>query len=238
MNERVYPIEQIYVGNYQGKIKVVHYEEKLGYINLSSRKSAARFSEKFNEKFQCISLLRDFLKNNGLEALIINKDGNCKQYFKFQETYYIMKVLERRILFSQSNVQRIHFTSLHLAQIISDLLGFNITITPNTEYSFSEKLYISEVLVSGQKLDLFKKILISFIEVSLISGDSVVFTYEVGNRDYRISRSLNNAKIPQDGMINQNVFSVSLDENGKIKVNDVDIQEYVDEKGFQKTIKF
>ena len=149
-----------------------------------------------------------------------------------------MKITERKLLLSQSTLQKIHFASTHLSQIISDLLGLNVTVKPNSKYRFSDKLDISTVLVPAKKLEMFKGSLISFIEASLLSDDSAYFTYEVGNRDYRISRSLNNARIPQDGRIKQNIFSVSLDEKGKIAVNGKNIKDYFYEESFQKIIKF
>ena len=238
MKEKVYPLEQIYVGRYQGKIKAVYLDEKLGYFNLSNRNSANHFNEKFSDNFETMTLLDEFLKKYGLDVLLIDKDGNKKQYLRIQEINYIMKITERKLLLSQSTLQKIHFASTHLSQIISDLLGLNVTVKPNSKYRFSDKLDISTVLVPAKKLEMFKGSLISFIEASLLSDDSAYFTYEVGNRDYRISRSLNNARIPQDGRIKQNIFSVSLDEKGKIAVNGKNIKDYFYEESFQKIIKF
>ena len=80
--------------------------------------------------------------------------------------------------------------------------------------------------------------MLDYVQASLIADKSIRLVFEVGARDYRITRSLNKAKILQSNKLNQNIFSLSANLEGSIKVNDVDIKEIPKEQGFQKTIKY
>ena len=167
--------------------------------------------------------------------LIVDSNGNPKQYLNVEEIKYILNILERRLSMPQIMIQRSNVISSNIVNIVSDLLGLNIS-EPSTPFKFKEQFDINEILTSAKKLKLFKKYLLEYIQASLIAEKRIRLVYEVGARDYRITRSLNKAKIASSSRLNQNIFSLDADLEGKIKVNDVDIKEYP--KEFQKTIKF
>ena len=135
--------------------------------------------------------------------------------------------------------QRNHIISNNMSNIVSDLLGLNIS-NPSTPFKFSERLGTQEVIVPAKKLVLFKKSLLEYIKASLLVEPSLIITYGKDGQDYRVARSLRKAKIIQTEQMKNNAFSVNVSREGRLRVNDIDINEYQrkTESGFQKTFKF
>ena len=233
MPEKKYPVDSLCFGLVDDKKKIAFLDD-FGVYH-STNLSNARADVIFNEKFKYISSLKEALVKHDLNMLIVDSNGNPKQYLNVEEIKYILNILERRLSMPQIMIQRSNVISSNIVNIVSDLLGLNIS-EPSTPFKFKEQFDINEILTSAKKLKLFKKYLLEYIQASLIAEKRIRLVYEVGARDYRITRSLNKAKIASSSRLNQNIFSLDADLEGKIKVNDVDIKEYP--KEFQKTIKF
>ncbi len=233
MPEKKYPVDSLCFGLVDDKKKIAFLDDFGVYHNTNLFN--ARADVIFNEKFKYISSLKEALVKHDLNMLIVDSNGNPKQYLNIEEIKYILNILERRLSMSQIMIQRSIVISSNIVNIVSDLLGLNIS-EPSTPFKFKEQFDINEILTSAKKLKLFKKYLLEYIQASLIAEKRIRLVYEVGARDYRITRSLNKAKIASSSRLNQNIFSLDADLEGKIKVNDVDIKEYP--KEFQKTIKF
>lgn len=230
-----YPIDNLYLGLVDEKKKVAFLDDHGVYHNVHP--TSAKLDALFDGKFKLVSSLKEVLTQNELSALVIDSNGNPKQYLNIEEIKYLLNVLERKLSMSQMMLQRSNIISNNVVNVVSDLLGLNIS-SPATPFKFYEKFDINEILISAKKLKLFKKYLFEYVQSSLIAEKNVRLVFEVGARDYRITRSLNKAKILQGNKLNQNIFSVAVDLEGHIKVNDVDIKEYPKEQGFQKTIKY
>ena len=233
MPEKKYPVDSLCFGLVDDKKKIAFLDDFGVYHNTNLFNDRADVI--FNEKFKYISSLKEALVKHDLNMLIVDSNGNPKQYLNIEEIKYILNILERRLSMSQIMIQRSIVISSNIVNIVSDLLGLNIS-EPSTPFKFKEQFDINEILTSAKKLKLFKKYLLEYIQASLIAEKRIRLVYEVGARDYRITRSLNKAKIASSSRLNQNIFSLDADLEGKIKVNDVDIKEYP--KEFQKTIKF
>ena len=233
MPEKKYPINSLCFGLVDDKKKIAFLDDFGVYhsTGLTNIKTDAIF----NEKFKYISSLKEALVKHDLNMLIVDSNGNPKQYLNVEEIKYILNILERRLSMSQIMIQRSNVISSNIVNIVSDLLGLNIS-EPSTPFKFKEQFDTNEILTSAKKIKLFKKYLYEYVQASLIAEKRIRLVYEVGARDYRITRSLNKAKITSNSRLNQNIFSLDADLEGKIKVNDVDIKEYP--KEFQKTIKF
>ena len=186
------------------------------------------------DNYKIIGSFDELIKSNGLSLLITDSNGNPKRYLNADEINFLSKILKRKLSYSQQIKQKNHVISVNIVNIVSDLLGLNVKINPSTPYKFEEIFDINEILVSAKKLKTFKKAMINYINASLIGDRNISITYEVGERDYRISRSLETANIVQTPRLKQNTFSLSF-LNGKLEINNRDIKEY---QGFQKTIKF
>lgn len=230
-----YPIDSLYLGLVDDKRKVAFLDENGIYHSTYLVSSTA--DANFNNKFKVVSLFEEILKQNGLDVLITDSNGNLKQYLSIEEIKYLLEILRRKLTLPQITIQRSNIISNNVVNIVSDLLGLNIS-APSTPFKFQEKFDINEILVSAKKIKLFKKYLLDYVQATLIADKSIRLVFEVGARDYRITRSLNKAKILQSNKLNQNVFSLSANLEGSIKVNDVDIKEIPKEQGFQKTIKY
>ena len=231
---KTYSINDLYFGLVDDKRRIGILDKEGIYHNFYYVSQKA--DEAFNEKFKVIASLKDILIKTGLDVLLLDKNGNPKEFLKSEEIRYLLNILERRLSMSQVILQRSNVISSNVVNIVSDLLGLNVS-TPATPFKFQEKFDINEILISAKKLKQFKKYLFDYVQASLIAEKSVRLVFEVGARDYRIARSLNKAKIIQSSRLNQNIFSVDANLEGRIKVNDVDIKEYPKEKGFKKTIK-
>ena len=231
---KTYSLNDLYFGLIDGKRRIGVLNKEGIYHNFYCVSNKA--NESFNEKFEIIAPLKEILAEIGLDALLLDKNGNPKEFLKKEEVKYLLNVLEHRMSMPQAIVQRSHVISSNVVNIVSDLLGLNVSM-PATPFKFQEMFDIKEILVSAKKLKQFKKYLYGYVQSSLIAEKNIRLVFEVGARDYRIARSLNKAKIIQSNRLNQNIFSVDANLEGQIKVNDIGIKEYIKDQGFQKTIK-
>lgn len=220
-----YPVQSLYLVAIDDNQIVAYLDDHNNCFDIYSNKI---------DNYKIIGSFDELIKSNGLSLLITDSNGNPKRYLNADEINFLSKILKRKLSYSQQIKQKNHVISVNIVNIVSDLLGLNVKINPSTPYKFEETFDINEILVSAKKLKTFKKALINYINASLIGDRNISITYEVGERDYRISRSLETANIVQTPRLKQNTFSLSF-LNGKLEINNRDIKEY---QGFQKTIKF
>lgn len=223
-----YPIDSLFLITVNGIKKIVYQD-----------KSKKCYDLDFNEinDFKFIDYFEEILKDNELDLLITDISGNPKKNYTKEEINFLFKILERKASLSQQNLQRKQIISVNVANIISDLLGLNIKISSNTPFKFDDLLGVDEVLVSARKLKLFKMNMVKYLRASLIEEEKLSIKYTDEEKDYRVTRSLSKAGIKETERLTKNTFSITLS-NGKLRINDVDIQKYQKDQGFQKTIKF
>lgn len=223
-----YPIDSLFIVMVDGIKKIVYKDVSNRYYDLDSNE--------IND-FKFIDYFEEILKENELDLLITDISGNPKKNYTKEEINFLFKILERKASLSQQNLQRKQIISVNVANIISDLLGLNIKISSNTPFKFDDLLGVDEVLVPARKLKLFKMNMIKYLRASLIDEEKLSIKYDDVEKDYRVTRSLNKAGIKETERLSKHTFSVTLS-NGKLRINDVDIQKYQKDQGFQKTIKF
>lgn len=230
-----YAVERLYLGNLNGKLKIAYLlENKIGgcaFVN-------PNYVIEHLDDFEIIDQILPVLKQNDLDILLTDVNGNVKNGLSVNEISYLLKILERKINSSLANAKKTETLSRNVACIISDLLGFNVEVNPDS-FDFSD-IINSEILISAKKLSLFKRYMKDYTQASLIAENTIILSCTEDGRDYRISRALNKAHIPLTEKLRANTFSLRVDRSGKITVNGSDLEEYKREKdvGFQKVIKF
>lgn len=230
-----YAVDRLYCGNLNGKLRIAYLlENKIGgnaFVN------PGQIVERL-DNFEILDQLAIVLKQNDLDILITDVNGNAKNKLSLEEIAYLLKILDRKINLSLVTAKKADALSKNVACVISDLLGFNVNVNPST-YDFSG-IMNNEILISAKKLSLFKRYMKDYTQASLIAENTLIFSCTTDSRDYRISRALNKARIPLTKKLCANTFSLRVDRSGKIMVNGSDLDDYKKEKevGFQKVIKF
>ena len=222
---KCYPIQSLYLIATNSSEIVAYLDDFNNCFDIHSNKI---------ENYKIIGSFEELIKSNDLNLLIVDKNGNPKRNLTVDEINYLLKILKFKLSISQQIKQRNHAICVSIVNIVSDLLGLNVKTNPNTPYKFESEFDINEILVPASKLRLFKKAMIDYINTTLIVDRNISITYEDGERDYRIIRSLNKAGIKESERLAHNTFSLSLS-NGKLEINDRDIKEY---QGFQKIKKY
>lgn len=224
-----YPIEQLYLIDINGK-KVIALLDENECVEVNSGKKIVNY--------RIIDSLKNILIAQNLEIFIIDINGNLKDVLNISDIQFLYQVLQKKLTLSVAALQRIKVLSNNITNIISDLLGLNVTVNPNTQFNLANSFDIAEVVVSAKKLAKFKYYLSKYLRAYLIANKNVEVIYEVGSRDYRITKALNEAKIMVSESIKQNIFTLSTTVDGKILVNGIDIRKININQGFQKTINF
>lgn len=229
-----YPLEELYIGILNKKLEIVHANKKdVGYyykfLNHESLNNDIN-----NEKVEIIDPLKNYLDKIGLDVLLIKADGSYEPNLTIQELDFILNNINKINKLLPQDKKKIELISEHLVQAASELLGINTSIHPNN-YHLNEDFMISEIIVSAKKESTFKKNLFNFIKASFLTEEKVMLVKASEFMDYRISRSLNIARIPKEGM-ESNEFDLQGNINGEITVNGKNINNKID-KGFQKKIK-
>ncbi len=233
---KTYPLEQLYLGYYNGKITVALLNDE--FENRYSDVFSGRMYN-LDKKFEMISSFLTTLTENNLDILLTDADGIQQQQLSSAKINDLLKILERKRTLNQVIVQKNQIISTNVSNIVSDLLGLNIS-NPSTPFNFSEKLGTTEIIVPAKKLTIFKKYLLEYIKASLLTNPSLILTYNQTGQDYRIARSLKKAKIIQTKQMKNNQFSINVSKEGKLRINDIDINDYQRKQdlGFQKTFRF
>lgn len=180
----------------------------------------------------------DVLKANNLDILLTDIDGNQYKELNIEQINDFIKIMDRKKSLTQVNNGKNQIISNRTVNIISDLLGLNIS-NSILYFKLSEILGITEVVVSANKLAKFKRKLFEYIKASLLSDADIELIYEFEKKDYRIVNSLKAAKIIQTPQMKENNFIVSVSKSGKIKINNFEITSFFkqSEAGFQKKLK-
>ena len=223
-----YLIEQLYLIDINGK-KVIALFDDSECIEIKTGKKI--------ENYKIIDSLKNILINQNLDIFIVDVNGNLKEVLNIDEIEFLYQVLQKKLSFSQTGLQRIQSLSNNITNIISDLLGLNVTINPNTPFNLVGLFDITEVVVSAKKLVQFKYYLAKYIRAYLIANKNIEITYEVGARDYRVTKALNKSKIMISENIRKNIFTLTVTD-GKIFINGIDVKKININQGFQKTINF
>lgn len=234
---KLYPLDQLYLVRFNKKptVSILVEGQKSHFVDVFS----GNIYNSLDSGFEIVSSFLEALKENNLDILLTDSDGTQKQQLSLAKITDLLKLLERKRTLNQVMEQRNHIISNNMSNIVSDLLGLNIS-NPSTPFRFSERLGTQEVIVPAKKLVLFKKSLLEYIKASLLVEPSLIITYGKDGQDYRVARSLRKAKIIQTEQMKNNAFSVNVSREGRLRVNDIDINEYQrkTESGFQKTFKF
>ena len=231
---KTYPLDHLYFAHHNGKDAVALLINDLEnvYVNISS-------GHIMDKNAEIVSSFLTVLKENNLDILLTDVDGNQQQRLSVARINDLLKILERKWTLNQVVEHRNQIISNNVSNIVSDLLGLNIS-TPSTPFRFSEKLGTTEIVVQAKKLELFKKFLLEYIKASFLTSHSIILSNGKDGQDYRVSRSLKKAKIIRTEQMKNNTFSVNVNKDGKLKINDVDINDYQRKQdlGFQKTFRF
>lgn len=230
--KRSFPLEKLYLISYNKKITV-------GVIGVGNRIVDVfnELHDSSNTKFEIKALFLDVLKEYNLDILLTDSNGNQMQKISITKVVDLLKLLDKKQFLNQTD-EKNKIISNNAANIISDLLGINIS-KPSTNFNFSESLGTKEIIVSARKLKLFKQFLAKYIEIHLLAEPNVIMTYSKDGQDYRIVRALKLAKIKQTEQMKENTFTLIVNKEGKLKINDLDINEYrhKQDSGFQKVFK-
>ena len=224
-----YPIEQLYLIDINGKKIIALFDDNECFEINSGKKI---------ENYKIIDSLKNILIAQNLDIFIIDINGNLKEVLNINDIEFLYQVLQKKLSLPVASLQRMQALSNKLANIISDLLGLNVTVNPSTPFNFVNSFDITEVVVSAKKLAQFKFYLSKYLRAYLIANKSVEIIYEVGARDYRINRALNKSRIMISEKIKENIFSIAVMPDGKIMINGIDIRKINVNQGFQKTINF
>lgn len=228
-----YPLEQLYLVKLNNKMNVglISEGQKNYFVDVFSGRT-------YEYGYEIVSSFLEALKKNNLDILLTDSDGSQQHQLSLLKIDDLLKILERERNLNLVLKQRNQVISNNVSNIISDLLGINISHS-STPFKFGERLGTQEIIIPAKKSILFKKFLLEYIKASLLVEPNIILTYEKKGQDYRIARSLRKAKIIQTEQMKSNSFSVMVSKEGKIRVNDLDINDYLgkQELGFQKIFK-
>lgn len=222
---KIIPLDILYIGQINNTIKTVCLEQNGSYYDVSLNKlSNAKIIKSFEEA----------IKENGLELLVTDQNGNLKQYLTKDEINLLFKTLNRKLMLNSQIVHKIYSLSSSLTNIICDLLGLNVLIRPNTNYKLARRFDVNEIVVSAKKLRLFKKSLVDYISAMIISKQDISLTYDQIERSKQIISCLNKAGIVENENLKDNTFSFIYKE-GRLTINE---DPFTKDKELQKIIKF
>lgn len=226
-----YPLDRLYFIEINGYKKVaISYEmsNKTGYRSLDS--------STISYKVDIIDTLQNVLKENNLEVLLIGPNGNIKQALTNDDIFNIEDAVRKATKLTQEQSLKLDQISFKLVDMTSDLLGFNVSVNPSTNLKLNERFDIIDVVVSAQKLNIFKNTLYNFVKSSFLTEQSVILLNNGEALDYRVSRALRVAKIDRE-KIKENTFNLLGRNDGSVEINGILEKEDVKVSGFQKRIK-
>ena len=182
---KLYPLDQLYLVRFNKKttVSILVEGQKSHFVDVFS----GNIYNSLDSDFEIVSSFLEALKENNLDILLTDSDGTQKQQLSLAKITDLLKLLERKRTLNQVMEQRNHIISNNMSNIVSDLLGLNIS-NPSTPFKFSERLGTQEVIVPAKKLVLFKKSLLEYIKASLLVEPSLIITYGKDVHDYRVER--------------------------------------------------
>ena len=177
-------------------------------------------SEGINYKVEVIDSLQNTLKENDLEVLLLNPNGEQKQYLSSDDIDFIEYTIKKREKITEYDSSKYSKISSKMVNIACDLLGFNISVNPSTNLNLNNRFNINEVIVSASKLKIFKNTLYHFVSSSLLTEQSIILLNNGTGLDYRISRALKVAKIDKE-KIKENTCNLLGRKDGSIEINGI-----------------
>lgn len=229
-----YPLEELYIGLFNKRLEIFH-ANKMPVGVYYKFVTHEFLNNGTNSEVDIIDPLKNYLEAIGLDVLLIKADGNYEKKLTQEEIDFLLNNIYKLKKLLPQDVKKIEMVSEHLVQATSELLGINTSLHPNN-YHLSNSFNINEVIVSAKKESTFKNNLFNFIKASFLTEQTVIIVNESEFMDYRISRSLNVAKIPKSLEMKSNQFEMRGNINGDILVNGKNINDKID-NGFQKKIK-
>ena len=229
-----YPLEELYIGLFNKRLEIFHANKMP--VGVHYKFVTHEFlNNGANSEVDIIDPLKNYLEAIGLDVLLIRADGNYEKNLTQEEIEFLLNNIYKLRKLLPQDVKKIETVSEHLVQATSELLGINASLHPNN-YHLNNDFNINEIIVSATKESIFKHNLFNFIKASFLTEQTVILVNESEFMDYRISRSLNVAKIPKSLEIKANGFNMRGNINGDITVNGKSINDKID-NGFQKKIK-
>lgn len=222
---KIIPLDILYIGQINNTIKTVCLEQNGSYYDVSLNKLS---------NVKIIKSFEEAIKENGLELLVTDQNGNLKQYLTKDEINLLFKTLNRKLMLNSQIVHKIYSLSSSLTNIICDLLGLNVLIRPNTNYKLARRFDVNEIVVPAKKLRLFKKSLVDYISAMILSKQDISLIYETTERSKQIISCLNKAGIVENENLRNNTFSF-IYKDGRLTINE---DPFTKDKELQKIIKF
>ena len=201
-----YQISSLFLSEINGTKKIIFQNNDDEFLDLNYQKIS---------NFKIIGCLKDVLEKNGIDLLMIDSNGNPKQFLDVEEINNLLNNLNIRNLLSQQTIQKIDYQVKDAVNLICNLLGLNLN---NNSHQSLKNFEINEIVIDAKKLNKFKFKMMKHLKSLLLCSDTILLTFEVGERDVRILNSLNNAKIPIDLTL-KNIFSIEISRNGYTKIN-------------------
>ena len=231
-----YDIDRIFTAKSKNKnLVVIEYDTQDGKVYYSVLDYFEVDTHKiFDWEIQIIEPFKDVLLKNDLGTLLIDQNGNMKNSLSTMDIVLMMKHIKAKLIRTPIQLDYIKTTSVKAVNVICDLLGLNINSNPSSKLNLGVERPIHEVVVPATKLDLFKQTLIQYFNTFLLNEKSIVSSNCKDFRDYRIARSLKVAKIKVTDELKQNSFSITVDLEGNLMVDGVNIIKR--SEGFQKII--
>ncbi|MEG2322430.1 MAG: hypothetical protein RSB71_02990 [Bacilli bacterium] len=177
---------------------------------------------------------KNLLTKEGIAILLNDENMVERKNITSSHIKFYLDTIRFKNKLTPIQLEEIAKISQTAACIISDLLGFNISVKPSTTMDLNASKSIVDVIVPGKKLLIFNSTLEQYIRASLYKDNNIIIFNDKNERDYRISRSLKKASIKKDG-ITKNSFTIKITQTG------IELDKkyaYEVEKGMQKVIKF
>lgn len=218
-----YRLDQIYLYGNDKQVVVKNCNDDFEYIKIMP---TFYFSTKFNSDNSPLLIpITEFITRCKIDPFLFNSNGQKKEVLSVSE---IEIILDRITKYEKTPISALQSTSLlskQIVDIISDLLGLNISVRPNSQLNLAQAFDITDVAVPRIKIDIFKKSLYEYLNSTLIYENGVIITKDEKHCDYHVSRSLKIAGIKNTQSILKNCFTLSANTNGidNVKINGIPV---------------
>ena len=96
---KIIPLDILYIGQINNTIKTVCLEQNGSYYDVSLNKLS---------NVKIIKSFEEAIKENGLELLVTDQNGNLKQYLTKDEINLLFKTLNRKLMLNSQIVHKIY----------------------------------------------------------------------------------------------------------------------------------
>lgn len=164
--KNIYDLDKLYFATTKGETvesTIVYIYEEYGVSYIIDAQTGQVLNP---NRVEIHDILSDGLRKKGLSVLLQKSNGRRLTKLVLTDIVYIKRVIANKSKLDKKEVEEVKNISRLITNYVSDLLGLNITVNPSTRISLVEE-DIENVLVSGTKLQKFKKLLAPFIEAAL-----------------------------------------------------------------------